>query len=77
MVWNKVLTFSEKDAEIIGAEPSLLELTCLGMKKKPLYVDDYSRKIIELGPISPIIPCSELSSDSLTLSQSQSPHKGL
>lgn len=34
MVGNKVLTFNEKDAKIIGVEPSLLELTCLDMKEK-------------------------------------------
>lgn len=47
------------------AQSRFLQLTDLDTKKKQLYVDDYSRKIIELGPITLFLLCSDLSSGSL------------
>lgn len=67
MMLNGVPVFNRKDAEITGV--SLNWLTWI-WRKNNCYIDGYSRKIIELGPITPITPllrAPQWPSDSLRL----------
>lgn len=48
------------------AQSRFLQLTDLDTKKKQLYVDDHSRKIIELGPITSLLGPLQWLSDSYT-----------